>query len=192
MAQIEKMIPFLILWETGVSDSGADNENLFIKARRKGIVNVPDDSGGATMVGITIATYRDYCRRKGKRKPTIYDLSCLGYAEWLDILKTMFWDQWQADLIDNQSVAEMLVDWVWTSGSYGITIPQKLLEVKVDGIVGTETLHAVSACDSAKLFRRIKEKRIDYIESICRNNPKNLKFRNGWLRRIAAVDYISC
>lgn len=131
MAQIDKMIPFLILWETGVSDSDADNENLFIKARRKGIVNVPDDSGGATMVGITIATYRDYCRRKGKRKPTVSDLSYLGYAEWLDILKTMFWDRWQADLIDNQSVAEMLVDWVWTSGSYGITIPRSYSESRL-------------------------------------------------------------
>lgn len=186
MAQIEKMIPFIILWESGVSDSSADNQTLFLKAKAKGIVNDPADSGGATLVGVTLATYKDYCRRKGRGVPGASALAKLSYPEWLDILKTMFWDRWQADSIKDQKVAEMLVDWVWTSGGYGITLPQKALGVTPDGIVGPVTLTAVNSRDPSRLVALLKNERIAYIERICVSRPANLRFRSGWLRRINA------
>ncbi|MDE6342448.1 MAG: hypothetical protein K2K93_09030, partial [Muribaculaceae bacterium] len=136
MAKIESLIPFLIFWETGISDPAASSESLFIRARKKRVVCDPADTGGATLAGVTIGTYRDYCRRKGRKVPLSADLGRLGYDEWLDIVKTMFWDRWRADEIRSQRVAHLLVDWVWTSGSYGITIPQRLLGVTPDGIVG--------------------------------------------------------
>jgi len=37
-------------------------------------------------------------------------------------MKKNFWDKWKADLIKDQSIANILVDWVWGSGKYGITI----------------------------------------------------------------------
>lgn len=189
MAKIEALIPFLIYFESGVADSSLDAKSLFEKAKGKGIASDPSDAGGATLAGITIGTYRDYCRRKGLKTPGVADLARLQYAEWLEILKTMFWDRWQADRIDSQPVAEMLVDWVWTSGRYGITIPQRLLGVTADGIVGPATLAALAAREPAHLFGQIKAARIDYIESICRNRPANLRFRKGWLRRIAAINF---
>ena len=76
-------------------------------------------------------------------------------GEWLDILKTMFWDRWQADKIKSQKLANILVDWVWGSGVYGIKIPQRILGVKQDGIVGDETLKALNAQDPDKLFQAI-------------------------------------
>ncbi len=187
MAQLEKLIPFLIFWETGIKDPSLPNEILFAKAIARGIDNDPDDRGGATMVGVTIATYCEFCKRKRIQLPSISTLSKLSYSEWLDILKTMFWDRWQADLIADQKVAEMLVDWVWTSGSYGITIPQKLLGVKTDGIVGQKTLYAVNARNPAELFEALKRERIAYTNRICLSRPANVKFRSGWLRRINAI-----
>ena len=187
MAQLEKMIPFLILWESGVADTAADNETLFLKARSKGVAKDPADRGGATLAGVTIATYGDYRKRKGRRKPSVADLARLEYAEWFDILKTMFWDRWQADSIADQRVAHMLVDWVWTSGTYGITIPQKLLGVKADGIVGPKTLEAVNARVPSELFLNLKASRSAYFECICRQRPANRRFLNGWLRRLNAI-----
>lgn len=183
MAHINHLIPFLIYFETGVRYSGADCATLFEKARRKGVASDPDDLGGDTLAGITAATYNEYRRRKGKNTVPLQQLT---YPEWFDILKTMFWDRWQADLIVSQPVAEMLVDWVWTSGKYGITLPQKLLGVRADGIVGPETLRAVNSRDPERLFTELKNERIAYIERICRSRPANRKFRNGWLRRINA------
>lgn len=187
MAQIEKFIPFLIFWETSTKDPSLSNEQLFTKAKARGMANDPDDRGGSTMVGITIGTYRDYCARKRKVTPTVSSLSKLSYLEWLDILKTMFWDRWQADQIADQRVAELLVDWVWTSGTYGITIPQRLLSVKADGIVGPQTLAAVNESNPQILFQKIKQARLSYIDQICQSRPTNTKFRPGWLRRINAL-----
>ncbi len=187
MAQLEKIIPFLILWETGIQDKNLSNETLYAKAKARGIANDPADRGGATLVGVTIGTYKDYCRRNGRNIHSSVDFSKLNYEEWLDILKTMFWDRWQADQITDQRVAEMLVDWVWTSGSYGITLPQRVLGVIADGIVGQKTLYAVNARNPAELFESLKRERITYTNRICQSRPANAKFRSGWLRRINSL-----
>ncbi len=188
MAQLEKYIPFIIFWETGIKDSVLSNQQLFEKAKSIGIVSDSDDRGGATMAGVTIGTYREYYIRNGKAAPTVSALKQISYSEWHDILKTMFWDRWQADMILDQKVAEMLVDWVWTSGAYGITIPQRILGVKIDGIVGPKTLNAVNTYNPNILFAKIKQARLAYIDQICQRRPANTKFRNGWLRRINSID----
>ena len=46
MANVEKLVPFILKWEGG-------------------FVNDPDDLGGATNKGVTLATYTQYCRKKG-------------------------------------------------------------------------------------------------------------------------------
>ncbi len=188
MAIIDRLIPFIIYFETGVSEKNNMNLiSLYEKARKKGISYDPDDSGGQTMVGVTLKTYQEYCRKKGMGVSKAVGLRNLTYEQWRDILKTMFWDRWQADKIASQPVAEMLVDWVWTSGSYGITIPQKALGVSADGIVGPKTLGAVNSREPAALFALLKRERIAYTERICASRLRNRKFRNGWLRRIEAL-----
>ena len=125
MANVEKIVPFIIQFEAGVSPAGLTGKLLFEKARKPWYANDPDDLGGATMVGVTLATYTEYCRKKSYPRPSVERLRSMTYTQWLDILKTMFWDRWKADEIANQSIAEILVDWVWASGKYGITIPQR-------------------------------------------------------------------
>lgn len=189
MANVEKLVPFIIQFEAGVTPAGLTGERLFEKARTTGYANDPDDLGGATMVGVTLATYTEYCRKKGYPCPTTEPLRGMTYAQWLDILKTMFWDRWRADEIANQSIAEILVDWVWASGKYGITIPQQVLGVTVDGIVGSKTLAAVNRQNPAQFFARIMAERKAYIDRICASRPVNNKYKRGWLRRLNAITF---
>lgn len=189
MANVEKIVPFIIQFEAGVNPAGLAGEKLFEKARKTGYANDPDDLGGATMVGVTIATYTEYCRRKGYPRPTVERLRAMTYTQWLDILKTMFWDRWRADEIKNQSIAEILVDWVWASGKYGITIPQQALGVTVDGVVGPKTIAAVNAQNPATFFARIAAERKAFIERICKSRPINNKYKKGWLRRLNAITF---
>lgn len=189
MANVEKIVPFLIRFEAGVNPAGLTGAQVYEKARKTGFANDPDDLGGATMVGVTLATYTEYCRKKGYPKPTVERLRSMTYTQWLDILKTMFWDRWRADEIANQSVAEILVDWVWASGKYGITIPQQVLGVLPDGIVGPKTLAALNAQDPADFFSRIMYERKAYIDRICASRPANAKFKKGWLNRLNAIKY---
>lgn len=189
MARVEEMVPFIVEFEAGVRAPGKGNEWLWETARKSGFADDPDDAGGATMVGVTIATYTQYRKAKGLPAPTVAQLRGMKYAEWLGILRTMYWDRWKADEIASQGVAEMLVDWVWASGRYGITIPQKVLGVGVDGIVGRKTLEAVNGADAAVLFARLRAERVAYIDRICAARPVNRKYRRGWLRRIDAIRF---
>ena len=188
MAKIELLVPHILRWEAGIVGTGT-NEQLFEKARKTGFADDPDDVGGATMIGVTISTFETYCKRKGYPKPTVERLKNIPYSQWLDIMKSMYWDKWQADKIVNQSIANVLVEWVWASGSYGIKIPQRLLKLQDDGIVGPKTLNAVNSFNQETLFNLIQVSRRSYIEDIIRRRPANAKFRTGWLNRINSFEY---
>lgn len=166
-----KLVPFILKWEGGFVDD-------------------PDDLGGATNRGVTIGTYATYCKKKGYPAPTVERLKNLSEKDWAEILKTMYWDRWKADLISSQSVANILVDWVWASGVNGIKIPQKVLGVTADGIVGAKTLAALNARNPKELFEEIREARVQFIEDICRKRPANNKFKKGWLNRINSLQYV--
>ena len=190
MANIEHFIPFLIKWEAGISKkSNETNESLFQRARKTGWADAPDDLGGQTMVGVTMATYEEYCRRKGYPKPTTGRLMDLSYNDWKSILKMLYWDRWNADEIRSQSIAEIVCDFVWASGVHGIKVPQDLVGVIPDGIVGPKTLAAVNSRNPRELFDQIKIARFDFIEDICRKRPANNKFKRGWMNRINDIKF---
>ena len=165
MADVNKLKPFILKWEGG-------------------FVNDPDDLGGATNKGVTFGTYKQYKKSKGLPEPTVEDLKNISDEEWTEIFKKMYWDRWKADRINNQSIANILVDWVWASGVHGIKRPQKVLGVKVDGIVGDKIINALNAYPAKELFDKIKSDRIVFSDEICKARPANEKFRKGWLNRI--------
>lgn len=170
MAKSIKLIPFILQWEGG-------------------FVNDPSDLGGATNKGVTIGTFKEHRKRKGLPSPTVDDLKNISESEWHDIFKSLYWDRWKADEIKSQAVANILVDWVWASGSHGIKRPQRLLGVKADGIVGKQTIAAVNAMDAATLFKMIKDDRAKFIDEICKARPANERFRKGWTNRINSIRY---
>ncbi len=104
-------------------------------------------------------------------------------------MKPHYWDRWKADQIKSQSLANILVDWVWGSGAHGIKIPQQLLGVTADGIVGPKTLAALNAQDPRTFFNRIKARRVQFIESIIKRTPSQAVFRAGWLRRLDSINF---
>ena len=144
------------------------------------------DGKSCTMRGITLATFRNHY---GRNK-TCNDLKRITDEQWEYIFKNSYWDRWNADSIESQSIANLLVDWVFTSGVYGIKYPQAVLGVDVDGKVGPKTLAAINNHpDKRKLFERLWERRKQHFESIARNNPSKRKFLKGWLRRLDAFGY---
>lgn len=170
MASVEKLAPFLLKWEGGFVDD-------------------PDDLGGATNAGVTMGTYKTYCKRKGYPVPTVERLKNLSKKQWMDILKTMYWDRFRADEIVSQDVANICVDWLWGSGMIAIKRVQEIVGVEVDGIVGVKTLAAINNRSPLPLFGAIKEARKEYIDEICTKRPKNEKYRRGWLNRLNDMMY---
>jgi len=165
-----------------------------------GYVNDPKDAGGETNKGITLATWKS-CGHdiSEKLKNVVYKGKCYNLVtkslyemteeQFEKILKEKYWDRWQADEIKSQSVAEMLVQWTWGSGSVGIKRPQRMLELKDDGIVGNITLNAVNAQNPREFWERLKEARKDYFNEIVANRPSNQKFLQGWLNRLNSMQF---
>lgn len=173
MANVYKLAPWIFKWEGG-------------------FVNDPDDLGGATNMGVTISTWKQVGYDKdGDGDIDVDDLHLLTREDVVNrVLKPHYWDRWKADDIKSQSVANILVDWVWASGAHGIKIPQRLLGVTVDGIVGPKTIAAVNARNPRELFDMIKIARFDFIEDICHKRPTNNKFKRGWMNRINDISYV--
>ncbi len=192
MVNYKELIKFFLFKEAGVKPEylNLPFEEAFAHAVKSGYADDPVDRGGATMCGVTIATYTEYCRRKGRTKPTKAQLRNLTAAEWLDIFITMFWNSWKADQIKSQPIANILVDWVWASGpGVGIKTPQRILGVKADGIVGPKTLAALNSQDPEKLFGIIHQARINHIEAFVKSKPAQKRFYNGWMNRINSITY---
>lgn len=190
MAKIDILVPFVLKWEGG-------------------FVNDPTDKGGATNKGVTIGTWRQVGYDKdGDGDIDVDDLKLLSVDDVRDrVLKPHYWDRWKADQIEDQKIANLLVDWVWASGAHGVRIPQRVLGVVVDNQVGPNTLLAVNRrYDPNVLFDMLYKARVDFIEGIVNRSVaayeekigrkatekellKNTqkRFRNGWLNRLEGL-----
>lgn len=163
----------------------------FILSFEGGFANHPNDKGGATNKGVTIATWRAVGYDKdGDGDIDVDDLRLLTDRDVVErVLRPHYWDRWRADELRSQSVANLVVDWVWASGKHGITNVQRVVGVKQDGIVGAKTLAAVNNQDQHALFDRIFRERVAFIELIVARDRSQGVFRAGWLRRLNAMGY---
>ena len=162
MADINKLIPI-------------------IKKYEGGYVNHPNDKGGCTNSGVTISTYQYYF---GKNK-TCEDLKKITENEWLTIFRFGYWNRFKADRINNQSIANLLVDWVYMSGVNAIKKAQAQLGVKTDGVVGEVTLKAINNYpNQQELFNKLWTRRKKFFDDIVRRNPSQQVFYKGWMNRL--------
>lgn len=169
MADINKLAPFIFKWEGG-------------------FVNHPNDPGGATNKGVTLGVWKTQGYDKnGDGNIDVNDLKLITTADATKILKSNYWNRWFADQIKSQAVANTLVDWVWGSGAWGIKIPQRLLGLKEDGIVGYVTINALNraiAKDEKGFLDKLYDARYKFLKSITVKNPKLKVFLKGWNNRM--------
>lgn len=175
MAKIQKLSPIISKWEGGY-------------------VNDPDDKGGSTNMGVTLSTWRAVGYDKnGDGKIDDKDIRLLSEEDFNLVLKK-YWDRWQADKINNQSIANILVDWVWGSGKWGIVIPQRIMGLTQDGIVGPKTISKVNDLivkDAKSFFNEIYAARTKFLDDIVKNNLSQKKFIKGWKNRLADFKFYS-
>lgn len=170
MAKVENAAAKSLQWEGGTA-----NDKL--------------DRGGLTRMGITFSTWTQFGHDiDGDGDIDSKDLMLINQQDAINIYKH-FWKRWNADNIHNQSLANILVDWVWCSGSYGVKIPQRILKLKQDGLVGAITLEAVNKIDQHLFFDLVKTARLNFVEKICNADPTQYRFLNGWKNRINSFTY---
>jgi lysozyme family protein len=153
--------------------------------------NDPTDNGGCTKYGIILSDLIEFHIDKNQdNKYTCNDVKLLTKDDAHTMYKKMYWDYFKADSINNQSLAEYIVDGAINQGKGLIAkYIQNILGLKEDGIVGTATLSAINLYNAENLYDKLKQKRIDRYNHIVQANPSQVKFLHGWINRANCIDY---
>jgi len=148
-----------------------------------GFVNHPSDPGGATNLGITLATFRRYVKRNG----TVADLKALTIAQAGIVYRKQFWDRVNGyDLPDGIDYA--VFDFAVNSGqSRAAKYLQAVLGVAQDGLVGPITIAAARRADPVAVIGKLCADRMAFLRRL-KTWPV---FGRGWTSRVTFVEAIA-
>lgn len=165
-------------------------ENLLAEALKftlrweGGYVNHPNDPGGETNKGVTIATYNEYRRRRGL---PLQSVRLITDAEVYEIYETMYWQPAQCATM-RRPLAIVHFDTAVNFGVGGSTLLlQQSLGVPVDRVFGPVTREALQRADHASVARRYCQVRIEFRHRRVQQNPTQQVFLRGWLNRDNAL-----
>lgn len=144
-----------------------------------GFVNHPQDPGGATNKGITIATYRKWVDRDG----TIDDLKRITDDQVAKIYRSVYWNTVKGDDLPS-GVDYAVFDFAVNSGPVrAAKYLQAVLGVAQDGKIGPVTLEAAKNADAATLIDALCDRRMAFLKSLKTFDT----FGKGWTRRVDEV-----
>ncbi|HAW1503106.1 TPA: hypothetical protein JLM52_005169 [Escherichia coli] len=158
-----------------------------------GYVNDPNDRGGETNMGITIATWREYAPIDLGIEATSSTLRNMTKEQAEIIYYNHYWEPKGFCKLENTKVALMVYDWTITSGRAVKQIRKMLHDeynnrLIVNNIMDDDMIHCINAVeDQEQLLSRIAEIRKDYYRSLTITNGEpnaQIKFLNGWINRV--------
>ena len=165
MADFTRALPFVLKHEGGWSDD-------------------PDDPGGATNHGITLATaQRHGIMTKDALRAIAPEVVAAIYEA----------DYWRFDGISSQRVAVKVFDMAVNMGRKTVV---KLIQSALntlgaslmpDGCWGPATENCVNAVDPDQMLEVLVQVSMDHYRAIVANRPQSGKYLIGWLARAAEV-----
>ncbi len=175
-----------------------------IVSREGGYVNDPDDPGGATNYGITLATWQRHGRDlTGDRRISAADVMAISRADAVAIMIAQYYHTPRIDQLPavlQPSVFDMQVN----AGSNAVKVLQRLLAqlgypLQDDGVIGPATIHAAQAAFAdipARLADAYGIARRNYYYGLGDARPASRKYarrrdggKGGWITR--AEQFIS-
>ncbi len=139
----------------------------------------PKDPGGATMKGVTLATFRRYVKADASKA----DLRAISDEQVATVYYRHYWAAVNAQALPS-GIDYAVFDFAVNSGpARAAKYLQSIAGVSVDGRVGPQTIEAVSAMDAAKVINKLCDARISFLRKL-KHWPT---FGNGWTRRVDDV-----
>jgi len=137
-----------------------------------GYVNDVDDPGGETKFGISRRSY-----------PHV-DIKNLTKEDAAAILQRDFYDLLRLDEVANETIRWKIFDMAVNMGRIRATMyVQAAVGVRVDGIMGQETLYAINAMHPERLLLKLVEASVMHYTRIVTRNTSQVKFLAGWMTR---------
>lgn len=150
-----------------------------------GYVNDPSDNGGCTNSGVTLSTFKKVLN---KPNATCNDLKKMTRSQWEAIVE-YFWKNINADKIKNESIANLLVDWHWGSGSWGVKYANEVLCKESEFKLTQNSIDIINKYPNKKvLFNKFWKKRKWHFIALSKK-PGQAKYLKGWLRRLDNLKY---
>ena len=176
MASFEKAILNTFKAEGGYQADPKDNANYI----GKNLIG--------TNRGISAQGYYAYY----KRIPTVSQMKNLTVEQAKSIFKGNYWDKIGGDFIINQSVAELMFQYIIGSGS------SQLSDLKdiANSIHGSDVLvendapfiksecEFINKLDQKKYHAALIEWRLKWYDFVVQRNPDKIKFLQGWKNRL--------
>jgi len=149
---------------------------------------VPGDKGGMTYAGISRRHWPDW---EGWKYIDV-DMGSFHHSAQRCVEKfyhLKFWSLVGGNLIDYDSIAYSIYDFAVNVGvKTAVKMIQKCLGVKADGVMGPITLSYInSELDPDILMTEFSRRKEDRYIAICRKDPTQLKFLQGWINRTRRV-----
>lgn len=154
-----------------------------IFAHEGGYVDHPRDPGGATNMGITIGTLRDW-----RGAPvTKEDVRSLTKSEAKRIYRDRYWNDVRGDDLP-AGVDLVTFDPAVNSGvKRGVRWLQRAVGIKADGKAGPKTVKAANAAEPVDAIKRACELRMGFLRGLRTWDT----FGRGWSRRVARVEAVA-
>ena len=144
-----------------------------------GFVDNPFDPGGATNMGVTLATLSNY----RSCTATKLDVKRLTQTEASAIYLKQYWEPLLAQQLPN-GVDMFMFDYAVNSGpARAVKALQSSLGLPPDGNVKVSTLQAALRQDQATLIRALASKRLGFLQRL----RSFQQFGRGWKTRVEAV-----
>lgn len=145
-----------------------------------GFVNHPKDPGGMTNLGVTKAVWEAHTGKPA----TEADMRALTPQAVQPVYKARYWDAVRGDDLPH-GLDYCLFDCAVNSGpGRSIKLLQYVLHLKVDGIMGKNTMAAIMDADPIELIEDYSQRRLDFLKSL----PTWETFGKGWGKRVSEVE----
>lgn len=153
------------------------DKSLALILKHEGLyIDHPQDPGGSTMKGITLATFTDFKGRAMSKE----ELRAISDADVRAIYKSRYWDAVRADEL-KPGVDLLAFDMAVNKGvGRAAKLMQRGAGVTEDGALGPKSMAAINALDAADFIAKVSEARRDFYKSL-KTFPT---FGKGWLRRV--------
>jgi lysozyme family protein len=149
-------------------------------AHEGGFVNHPKDPGGMTNMGVTRAAWQEHTGKIAAEA----DMRALTPEVVKPFYKARYWNAIRGDDLPH-GVDYCLFDCAVNSGpNRAIKLLQSILNQKIDGVLGRNTLNAIDYTDHFELIEDYSQRRLDFLKSL----PHWDAFGDGWRNRVTDVE----
>lgn len=156
-----------------------DTSLIAVLAHEGGYSNHPEDNGGPTNLGITLASYRKWVAKDGN----IDDLRALTRTQAGKVYRGQYWNAVCGDDLPS-GLDYAVFDYAVNSGpTRAAKALQRIVGATPDGKIGPATLAAVGLSDTRDVIRKLCDGRLMWLKTL--SDWKT--FGKGWERRVTDV-----